>query len=200
MKCQDVDTAGYPMLDCIQDIRYDFSYSNQIGNEKDIVIFDVIKDTDTYEDNGNYTYVEINGTIGEGVNDYLVNIATGDQVSFSLTVPNVNVCESIPNATMNTSAKPLSLDQNKREDYKDCIGFASYQHHITREIYPSIAPIPSSPPTNTISPTFSNLVPQTSTPSVQPSIVPTLRKRSKGGKKKPKRGKAKRNKAVSRNF
>lgn len=193
MKCQDVYTAGYQMFDCIQDIRYDFSYSNQIGNEKDIVIFDVIKDIDTYENNGNFTYVEINGTTMEGINDYLEDIASGEQVSFSLIVPNVNVCDSIPNATMKTSAMPLYLDQNKREDYKNCVGFASY-HHITREIYPSIAPIPSSLPTNTITPTFSNLVPETSTPSVQPSIVPTLRKRSKGGKKKPKRGKAQKNK------
>lgn len=185
------------MLDCIQDVRYDFSYSNQNGNEKDVVIFDMIKFSDVNDTNSNYTAIAMDGTIIQVEDDNLEDIATGDQFSFSHIVHNVNICENIPNATLKTFATPLALDQSKRNDYKRCYGSTSYLH-ITREAYPSIVPISFPPIMESFPPTFLSLVPQTSAPSARPSSVPTLRKHSKGGKKKTKRGKAKKKRKVPR--
>lgn len=187
-KCEDVYTMGYSMPDCIQDVRYDFSYSNQNGDEKDSVVFDIEK-TNVYNAlNSSYTYAEINGTVIQGMNDYMENIATGGEVSFSYILPSVNVCENIPNATLNVVAQPNYIDVRRRNDYTACAGFSSYEY-ITGETY-SFAPI-SSPPSmdSSLSPTFSGLLPQTGAPTLIPSFVPTLRHPSKGGKKKPKRGK-----------
>jgi hypothetical protein len=185
------------MLDCIQDVRYDFSYSNQNGNENDVVIFEMIKFSDVNETNSNYTSIEMNGTIIEVEDDNLEDIATGDQFSFSHIVRNVNICENIPNATLKTYATPLAFDQSTRKDYKRCLGSTSY-NHIISEAYPSIAPISFPPLMESFPPTFLSLAPQTSAPSVRPSSVPTLRQHSKGGKKKMKRGKSKKNRKVRR--
>lgn len=183
-KCEDV----YSMSDCMQDVRYDFSYSNQNGDEKDSVVYDIAK-TNAYNGlNSSYTYVEVNGTTIQGMDDYMENIAIGGEVSFSYILPSVNVCENIPNATLNVFAKPVYIDGRRRNDYTDCTGISSYEHSAG-VTYPSFAPISSPPSMDSLSPTFSDLLPQTGAPTLIPSFVPTLRHPSKGGKNEPKRGK-----------
>lgn len=147
---------GYTGSNCIQNLRFDFTYSNHVGDEYGDILFTMNLEPEFGGTEGQYSTASIDGYTIDPSESLFADISTGQEHSFWKIVSDIDVCLRIPDASIYLLATAIDITTlSKRNDYLACRGYEAYEASVegwkppvASPVPPISDPFPGDPPTS----------------------------------------------------